>query len=139
MPPVPRSLRCRWLLVSLGVLALIGQLLLPRVHAQAVAGNAANPLLAAFCGEVAPQRLGALRQQLRSSLQRSDDAAAAAKTLKSACDLCLSLHGAALLPPAAGLPPLPRAAGIAMGRASARVLAYGFVPQPPQRGPPQRS
>lgn len=140
MPAVPRSLRHRWLLVYLGVFALIGQLMLPTVHAQNLAQRSGNPLFAAFCGEVAPQRLAALQQQLRASLQRGDEASQSHRLLKAACPVCASLQTAQLATPPvvvlpamlAGSTPIPVLAVVAH-------IAPQRVLLPPLRGPPQIS
>lgn len=141
MPAVPRSLRHRWLLVYLGVFALIGQLMLPAVHAQNLAQRSGNPLYAAFCGEVAPQRLGALQQQLAASLQQDDAAAAQSQhSLKAGCPICASLHAAQLaVSPIIGLPLLLRTSIAAPTViAIARVISRSTRP-PPSQGPPQYS
>lgn len=141
MRAVPRSLAHRWLLVYLGVFALIGQLMLPTVHAQNLAQRSGNPLYAAFCGEVAPQRLGALQQQLAASL-RQDDAAAAQSQhpLKAGCPICASLHAAQPVAPSmVGLPPMLRESAIAPAAVYVARLAPSPVHLPPLRGPPRIS
>lgn len=138
---VPRSLRHRWLIVYLGVFALIGQLLLPTLHAQAMAQRMSNPLYAAFCGEVAPQRLGALQAQLQASLQRDDeDAARNDHPLKSGCPLCAGLHAAQLVTPSTvGLPPLLRMASIGHVVSDVARITPVRVHLPPSQGPPKFS
>lgn len=137
---MPRSLHHRWLLVYLGVFALISQLLLPTIHAQGLASRTGNPLFAAFCGEVAPQRLAALQQKLEASLQRSDEQAGNGHWPKSGCPLCASLHAAQLLTPVLpALPPLRRGASfVSLARTMQRV-AHALVWLPPLRGPPRYS
>jgi hypothetical protein len=139
MRDMPRSSVQRWLLVYLGVFALIGQLMLPAVHAQNLAQRSGNPLYAAFCGEVAPQRLAALQQQLAASLQQDDAAQNAQHPAKAGCPLCASLHAAQLaVSPAIDLPLLRTT--IAPPPA---VTVAGITPHstrlPPSRGPPRYS
>lgn len=132
---MPRSRFQRWLLVHLGVFALIGQLLLPAVHAQTMAVRSGDPLLAAFCGEVAPQRLQALQQQLAASLQA--DAAKSDHPLKAGCPLCAGLHAASL-----AAPPAPAFAFAVLARhetpaVPARPAAsHAQLRLPPQQAPP---
>lgn len=141
MRAVPRSLAHRWLIVYLGVFALIGQLMLPTVHAQNLAQRSGNPLYAAFCGEVAPQRLGALQQQLAASLQQDDATAAQSQhPLKAACPICASLHAAQLaMSPVIGLPLLLRSSITTPTIvAIVRPISRPTLP-PPSQGPPQYS
>lgn len=88
------------LLVVLSVIALIGQLLLPAVHAQSRVRNGADPLLYAYCGEVSSQVAAALRQQLAQSAAAADFAgpqeARDPRASGLSCDACASVHAAQL-------------------------------------------
>nr|WP_277346219.1 DUF2946 family protein [Solimonas marina] len=125
----------------LGVFALIGQLLLPSIHAQSLAQRMGNPLYAAFCGEVAPQRLAALQRQLHTSLQQSDERAATQQPqMKAGCPLCGTIHaGQFAVPSIFALPLLPRAAAPAHVLAGAIRRARARLWLPPPRGPPIHS
>lgn len=139
MPVVPRSLRHRWLLVYLGVFALIGQLMLPTVHAQNLAQRSGNSLFAAFCGEVAPQRLAALQQQLQANLQHGDEASQS-HLLQAACPVCASLHAAQLAtPPVVVLPAMLAGSIPTPVLAVVTRVAPWRILLPPLRGPPKIS
>ncbi|WP_154654895.1 DUF2946 family protein [Solimonas variicoloris] len=134
-----RSARHRSLFLMLSLAALLGQLLLPSVHLQAQLRRGADPLLAAFCGEAAPARLAALRQQLAAKPRQRGESGAATAHLLSACPLCAVLHAAALpspdlhhVPAAGASPPLARVIAAAASRALR-------LPRPPSRGPPRRA
>ncbi|NGY05553.1 DUF2946 family protein [Solimonas terrae] len=138
---MPRSLAHRWLLVYLGVFALIGQLMLPTVHAQNLAQRSGNPLYAAFCGEVAPQRLAVLRQQLAVSPQQADtDVSQSQHPLKAGCPICASLHAAQLaVSPVIELPLLLRSSIVVLPLAAVATVIPRATRPPPSQGPPQSS
>jgi hypothetical protein len=136
MRTMPRSRVQHWLLVYFGVFALIGQLMLPTLHAQNRAQHSGNPLYAAFCGEVAPQRLGALQQQLAASLQQTDAAQGSQHAAAAGCPLCVSLHAAQLaVSPVIDLPRLRTTGAPLPVVASADIPLHATRP-PPSRGPP---
>lgn len=136
---VIRAARHRSLFLMLSLAALLGQLLLPSVHLQAQLRRGADPLLAAFCGEVAPARLAALRQQLAANPRQHGETGIATAHLLSACPLCAALHAAALpspdrqhVPAAGAASPVARVTAMAASRAVR-------LRRPPPRGPPRRA
>lgn len=141
--PAAMSRRFHCLSVFLSVFALIGQLLLPVVHAQARVQHGGDALLYAYCGEVAPQVAAALRQQLAGSaaaadFDRQQPVSSDLRLADLTCSSCASVHAAQL----ASAPP----AGIALSLrrveapAAPAALAYAVSHQlrlPPAQAPPR--
>lgn len=76
----------------LGLLALIGQLLLPLLHAQQWAERAGDGRLAIFCGELSPALLAKLVDspvpEILKQFQGNHG-----KSARLACALCAPVHG----------------------------------------------
>lgn len=108
----------------IGVFALLCQLLLPALHAQAWASQNGDPMLVAFCGEVSPAFSQRYRETLPVELQRKLESAPHGLD-KLSCSLCGAVH-------AAHLAGSPQAAPLVFGPASdsgsgIAVLAPPFV------------
>lgn len=88
------ALRRSVLFRLLGILALLGQLLLPTLHSKGMAGGNGGSLNAAFCG-YSPALLKQLRQvappELLSSIEKGRSASG-----KTTCTFCATVHGATL-------------------------------------------
>lgn len=131
-------LRHRRLPLLLSLLALLAQLLLPTVHAQAWAQRGGDARLYAFCGQVSGAVAQALHAQISESLaaQRGDDAAGDPASVLP-CAACASLHAALLVPPPAGglqlLALAHEAQAVALPQAHTSVQR---VRLPPSQAPP---
>lgn len=98
--------RQRVAFVCLSIYILLGQLLLPNVHAQTWAQRGGSPLLYAICGQMSPGLLEQFRQVAPQELLQamgSDEVPA-----QLPCDLCPAVHGVSL----AGGDPLPVFGGL---------------------------
>jgi hypothetical protein len=103
--------RQRVAFVCLSIYILLGQLLLPNVHAQTWAQRGGNPLLYAICGQMSPGLVEQFRQvappELLGSLTPDQLPA------QLPCDLCPAVHGVSL----AGSDPLVVLGGLTEGSA----------------------
>ena len=122
----------------LGCLALLGQLLLPTLHAQSWARQNADPLLYAICGRINPALLSQLRSvtppEVLQKLQQ-DHAANPAP----ACDLCLSVHGHVLGSSGVASPASTFTVAVAPLVADTAAPITRHLRRPPSRGPPSAS
>lgn len=119
------SSRLRRLTAWLGVLALLLQLGLPTLHAQAWAQRAGTPMLLAMCGQMPGVHARAAGDDARVWQQSQHK-------LLAACELCASVHAQAMAGP-------PAAAAGPASRGTAQTLpALFFVAKPTLAGaPPQ--
>lgn len=135
---VRHATRHRWIFALLCCLALVGQLLLPTLHAQTWARQNGDPLLFAICGQVNPALLGEMRRvtppEVARKLQQDHPADATAD-----CTLCLSVHGSSPLCTATiALPERDATFTPPASRATIARLAQQLR-LPPSRGPPTYS
>lgn len=135
---VRHAIRQRWIFSLLCCLALVGQLLLPTLHAQTWARQNGDPLLFAICGQVNPALLAEMRRvtppEVARKLQQDHATQAAAD-----CTLCLSVHG---VPPLASVAVATPGTDSTSTPAAPTAVVAAFTPQlrlPPSRGPPSLS
>lgn len=132
-------LRHRRLPLLLSLMALLAQLLLPTVHAQAWAQRGGDARLYAYCGQVSGAVAQALHEQISASLAaRGGDVASVdpAATL-SQCTACASLHAALLVPtPGTGLPLLALAHERQAPPLYRTAAAVQHLRLPPSQAPP---
>ncbi|MEQ1438862.1 DUF2946 family protein [Fontimonas sp. SYSU GA230001] len=127
--------RHRPLVALLGGLAILGQLLLPTLHAQAWARQRGDPLLYAICGNINPALLREMRRVTPHEVLRKLQQDRAPQSAAD-CTLCLTVHGGAPLASVA-------VAVAAAGTDAAAPIPIAPVPAsaphlrlPPSRGPP---
>ncbi len=82
-------------------LALIGQLLLPIAHAQAMANRSNDPRGYLLCGESSPATLRAFSETVPKELlaRIKADEIKAKTAQQQTCNLCASVHGGTLTSP----------------------------------------
>lgn len=136
------SHRSHPLAVALSILALLGQLLLPTVHAQSAAQRSGDPLLYAFCGQVTAQVAETLRAQLDASpaAQGGDHGDRDAALASLSCPACAGLQAAQLPASVPAGPVLHRAALPRAERSISQTLVDDTqLRLPPAQAPPSLS
>lgn len=135
---VRHSTRPRSIYALLSCLAILGQLLLPTLHAQTLARQNGDPLLFAICGQVNPALLAEMRRVTPPEVARKLQQDHAAESTAD-CALCLSVHGGV---PLGGSVVSVSDPATAFAAPTSPVTAVASTPQlrlPPSRGPPSLS